>query len=53
MKKENYKRAYELFGFPFLGFEIGANRFSIKFCIRRLGLIFFKNVGIVLLKTLF
>ena len=34
MKKGDYKRAYELFGFSFLGFEIGANRFSIKFYIR-------------------
>ena len=35
MKKGNQKRAYELFAFSLLGFEIGANRFSIKFCIRQ------------------
>ena len=33
MKKGNEKRAYELFGFSFLEFEIGVNPFSIKFCI--------------------
>ena len=33
MKKVNKKRIYELFAFSFLGFEIGVNRFSIKFCI--------------------
>ena len=32
-KKGNNKRAYELFAFSFLGFEICANRFSIKFFI--------------------
>ena len=26
---------YELFAFSFLGFEIGVNRFSIKYCIRK------------------
>ena len=33
MKKDDWKRAYDLFRFSFLGFEIGANRFSIKFRI--------------------
>ena len=31
MKKGDQKKAYKLFGFLFLGFEIGANRFSINF----------------------
>ena len=30
MKKGDKKRAYELFGFSFLVFEIDANRFSIQ-----------------------
>ena len=33
MKKGDKKRAYKLFGFSSLGFGIGVNRFSIKFCI--------------------
>ena len=33
--KGYWKREYELFSLSFLGFEIGANRFSIKFCIRK------------------
>ena len=47
MKKDNQKRAHEVFGFSFLGFEIGANRFSIKLCIRKSNLFFFKSVGVV------
>ena len=34
MKKDNQKKIYKLFGFSFLEFEIGANQFSIKFCIK-------------------
>ena len=33
MKKDSKKRADELFAFSFFGFEIDANRFSIKFYI--------------------
>ena len=32
MKKGDKKNAYEVFGFSFLRFKIGANQFSIKFC---------------------
>ena len=35
MKKNNQKRAYELFGFSFLGLKTGANCSSIKFCIKQ------------------
>ena len=34
MKKDNQKKAYKDFGFSFSGFETGANRLSIKFCIK-------------------
>ena len=47
MKTDNYKSAYELFGFQFLGFEIGANCFNIKFSIRESIWFFFKNVEVV------
>ena len=30
MKKDNWKRAYKLFGFSFLEFEIRVNQFSIN-----------------------
>ena len=40
MKKDDKKRAYEFFGFSFLGSEIGANRFSIKFCNKLFNLSF-------------
>ena len=34
-EKNNQKRSYEPLGFSVLRFEISANRFSIKFCIRK------------------
>ena len=40
----------QVFGFSFLGFENGANRFSVKFCIRCLTY-FFENVDIVTRKA--
>ena len=42
MKNGDQKGAYELFSFSFLVSEVGANRFSIKFCIK-----FLNNVGTV------
>ena len=47
MKKGNKKRAYKLFAFSFFEFEIGANRFSIKFCINQSNSFVFKNVRVV------
>ena len=42
MKNGDQKGAYKLFSFSFLVFEVGANRFSIKFRIK-----FLNNVGMV------
>ena len=43
VRRSKQKIAYQLFYFLFLGFEIDANRFSIKFCIRKSNSFFLKR----------
>ena len=46
MKRGNQKRTYKFSGFSFLGFEIGANRFSMTLALGILTF-FFIYVGVV------